>query len=109
MEAVLKKVVLAGIGAASLTKEKVEEFVDELVKRGEVSEEERAKFIKDSVTKVEEFSHQLRTRVEEEVGKATEKLKPRFQKDIEQLSEQVQALRDEIAQLRKEVAELKKG
>ncbi|MGQ9561513.1 MAG: phasin family protein [Candidatus Oleimicrobiaceae bacterium] len=109
MEAMLRKLVLAGIGAASLTKEKVEEFVDELVKRGEVSEEERAKFIKDTVTKVEEFSQQLRTRVEEEVGKATEKLKPRFQKDIEQLSEQVQALRDEIAQLRKEVAELKRG
>jgi len=109
METTLRKLVLAGIGAVSLTKEKVEEFVDDLVKRGEVSEEERAKFIKDTVAKVEEFSQLLRARVEEEVGKATERLKPKFQKDIQELSEQVQAMRSEIAELRKEIAQLKKG
>ncbi|MDZ7412184.1 MAG: phasin family protein [candidate division KSB1 bacterium] len=109
MDVTLKKLVLAGIGAASLTKEKVEELVDELVKRGEVSEEEKAKFIKETAAKVEEHSKQLRTWVDEAVSKATERLKPKFQKDIEELSAQVQAMRSEIAELRKELAAMKKA
>ncbi len=108
MDATLRKLVLAGIGAASLTKEKIEDLVDELVKRGEVSEEEKAKFVKETVAKVEDHSRQLRTWVDEAVGKATERLKPKFQKDIEELSAQVHALRDEIAELRKELAAIKK-
>lgn len=109
MEATLKKLVLAGIGAVSLTKEKVEELVDELVKRGEVAEADRAKFVKEAADKIDTYSRQVRGWIDEEVGKATERLKPKFQKDIEQLNEQVQAMRSEIAELRKEIASLKKA
>ena len=43
MAPILQKIVYASIGAFTITKEKVEELVDELIKRGEVSQEESRK------------------------------------------------------------------
>lgn len=40
MSEMFQKVMLLGIGAASLTREKVEELVDELVKKGKLTTEE---------------------------------------------------------------------
>ena len=37
----LRKTYLAGLGLTTLTREKMEELVDELVKRGEVAEKDR--------------------------------------------------------------------
>lgn len=48
---VVKKAMLLGLGVISLTKEKAEEAVDDLIKRGEVSREERfRKFFADDET-----------------------------------------------------------
>lgn len=40
MNDLLERVLLLGIGAASLTKEKVEELIDDLVKKGQLTTEE---------------------------------------------------------------------
>jgi polyhydroxyalkanoate synthesis regulator phasin len=44
MSEMLKKMGLFGIGVISLTKEKVEEFSQEMIKKGEMSKEEAEKF-----------------------------------------------------------------
>lgn len=44
----MEKVLLLGVGAASLTKEKVDELTDELVKRGQMTREEGEAFIKEA-------------------------------------------------------------
>ena len=51
MESIIKKFLLGGIGLASLTREKLEEIVNELVKRGELSEDQRALFVKDMLSR----------------------------------------------------------
>lgn len=44
----MEKVLLLGVGAASLTREKVDELADELVKRGQMTREEGETFIKEA-------------------------------------------------------------
>lgn len=44
----MEKVLLLGVGAASLTKDKVDELTDELVKRGQMTKEEGEAFIREA-------------------------------------------------------------
>ena len=44
----MEKVLLLGVGAASLTKDKVDDLVDELVKRGQMTREEGEVFIREA-------------------------------------------------------------
>jgi len=46
MERIIERMLLAGLGAFTLTKEKAEEIVEELVKRGEITKKDRAEFMK---------------------------------------------------------------
>ncbi len=50
----MEKVLLLGVGAASLTKEKVDELTDELVKRGQMTREEGQAFIKEASGRAQE-------------------------------------------------------
>ncbi len=51
MESIIKKFLLGGIGLASMTREKLDELVNELIKRGELSEDQRAKFVKEMMNR----------------------------------------------------------
>jgi polyhydroxyalkanoate synthesis regulator phasin len=55
----LKKGYLIGLGLASLTREKVEELVDELVRRGEIAEKDRPGAIEDLLNRVKEEQKKL--------------------------------------------------
>lgn len=45
MENIIEKMLLASLGALSLTKEKAEKIVEEFVKRGEVAKKDKAGYI----------------------------------------------------------------
>ena len=70
----IRRTVLAGLGAATLTKEKVEELVDELIKRGEVASEKRPKVVQELLAKVEESGKELQERVDKAAKEAVERL-----------------------------------
>lgn len=44
----MEKVLLLGVGAASLTRDKIDDLVDDLVKRGQMTREEGEVFIRDA-------------------------------------------------------------
>ena len=90
----IKKALLAGIGVLSLTREKVEEAVDDLVKRGELSLEEKPGVLTDLVKAAEKRKDEAQGFIRKEVQKVLEAL------DIPTRQE-VNALREEIEQLRK--------
>ncbi len=50
----MQKVLLLGVGAASLTKEKLDDLADELVKRGQMTREEGEAFIREASDKARE-------------------------------------------------------
>lgn len=95
----IKKMLLAGVGLASLSQEKAEALVNELVKRGEVAEDERAKFIKTLITKMEQGSTDLKSMFEKVVsGKEDDKEKKEYTMDelntkIEQLTKAIEELK----------------
>jgi polyhydroxyalkanoate synthesis regulator phasin len=64
----LKKTYLAGLGLATLTKERIEEIVDELVKRGEVAEQDRRKVIDDLLVSAREEQQKLTQKIREVVS-----------------------------------------
>jgi poly(hydroxyalkanoate) granule-associated protein len=90
----IQKVILAGIGTASMTKEKVEGLVDELVKRGEVASEERPKIVQDLLARVEDSERMLEVKVRKSVEEAIGRLGIPTDASLNALSEKV----DELAQ-----------
>ena len=60
---ILRKTMFLGLGLISLTKEKAESMVDELVKRGEVESHDKFKavdsLLKEAEKQEEEFTHKI--------------------------------------------------
>ena len=107
---VVKKAMLAGIGALSVTREKVEELVDDLIKKGELGKEDRAKFVRELVEKAEARSREAKKWVDERIKVAVTKIKPAREEEVAKLSEQVSDLTKTIARLERKLREQgKKG
>lgn len=70
----LKKTYLFGLGLASLTKEKVEELVDDMVKRGEVAEKDRSKIIEEMIKRAQEEQEKLFKAVRDSVKKVVHEI-----------------------------------
>jgi len=88
-----KKGVLMGLGALTITKEKAEQIVDELVKKGELAKDERSKAIQDLLKKVDEQEKILIDKVSAEVNKTIEKLGVPTKKDLERLEKKIDELK----------------
>ncbi len=107
---VVKKAMLAGIGALSVTREKVEELVDDLIKKGELGKEERAKFVRELVEKAEARSREAKKWVDERVKVAVTKFRPAREEEVAKLCEQVSDLTKTVARLERKLREQgKKG
>lgn len=63
MPELLRKVVLAGIGAVDLTQEKIETFARDLVQRGETVED-RTKLIKNVTSRIVEEAEYLKKHID---------------------------------------------
>lgn len=89
----LKKGILMGLGAITITKEKAEHLVDELIKKGELTEGERSKAVREFLTKAQEQEKALNEKVNTTVKKILEKLDLPSRKDIERLEKKIDKLK----------------
>ncbi len=92
MKDLIGKAFLAGLGAVSLTREKLESVVDDLVKRGEVAREEKQKLLNDLVEAGEKHQNEIRGFVQKEVQKVLEALDIPTRQDIRDLQKQMEEL-----------------
>lgn len=90
----IKKSMLTGIGIAMKTKDELEDWVREIVKKGEMSETEGRNFLDDIKKKSREAQKDLEEKIESKFKELLKKA------DI--------ATRDEINALKDEIEELKK-
>jgi polyhydroxyalkanoate synthesis regulator phasin len=92
MKEILKNVVYASIGAAFLTKEKIEELKGELIEKGKMSQEEGKQFVDDLLRKSENAKDQMELWINK-----------RIEERVHQLN---LATKDEIAELQRKIEEL---
>lgn len=96
---VLKKTVLAGIGALNLSRKRATEMAEELIKQGELAEGQKAKAIKELMEKggarAKEFSKEL----EEQVKKAVDKIKGPRKKEFDSLKQEIADLKSKLKDL----------
>jgi polyhydroxyalkanoate synthesis regulator phasin len=98
----VRKVCLAGVGALALTVEALEDLVDKLVERGELTEEEGRKLVSDVWSRRKKDAK----KAEEEVNKRVDELMSRFEipskGEFQDLSSKIDALSDKVDDLKKE-------
>jgi len=92
---VIKKAMLVGLGA----QEKAKEFVEELVKAGELSKSEASTLVKEWTSKAEESTKEFDKRVKETVANVLEKLNIPSREDMEKLEKKVHALNSRLRKL----------
>jgi len=105
METFTKKLLFGSLGLASITQEKVEQLVTELIKRGEVKEYEKSTVVKQIVERVEKSSSDFKQMVEGLVNEVTAKDKKEEKSNEEMLVEKEQ----EIEELKKQINLLSQG
>jgi polyhydroxyalkanoate synthesis regulator phasin len=92
MKDMVKNVLYAGIGAAFLTRDKIEELKTELVEKGKLSREEGKEFVDDLIKKSQRAKDELELWINK-----------RVEEKIDQLD---LATKDDIADLRRKIEEL---
>ncbi|OGR19627.1 MAG: hypothetical protein A2X81_18900 [Desulfobacterales bacterium GWB2_56_26] len=95
-----KKAVLAGIGVASLTMEKVEELSRDLIDKGKLSEQEGEKFLQEMQKRAEESREALKQQTDKLVESALDRMQLAKASDLEKLQAEIEGLRKEIEALR---------
>ncbi|OKY75145.1 MAG: hypothetical protein BM485_09200 [Desulfobulbaceae bacterium DB1] len=85
----IKKAFYTGLGAAELTREKVEDLARELSERGKVSESEVKKFVDEMVGKSQERKDQVKKQLEKMTEDALKKMNLASREDLEALEKRL--------------------
>ena len=92
---VIRNAMLAGFGV----QEKVKEFVDDLVKKGELSESQGAKLVKEWSEKVEKNTEDIGKNLTDVVSKTLEKMNLSTKDDITRINEKIDAIAERLAKI----------
>lgn len=90
---VFKNTLLAGFGV----QEKVKEFIDDLVKKGELSESQGAKLVKEWTEKAEKNTDEIGKSLNDLIKKALDKMNFATKSDLDKIEEKINSLSDRIA------------
>ena len=92
---IIKKAMLVGLGA----QEKAKEFVEELVKAGELSKSEGASLVKEWVSKAEESTKDMDHKIKDAMAAAFEKFNIPSRDDIEKVEKKLQNISARLTKL----------
>jgi polyhydroxyalkanoate synthesis regulator phasin len=98
MSNIIEKSFLLGLGALTMTREKVAAAVEDLVSTGEVEVEESRKLVDRLVAKGEEEREALRKMIHQEVEKARSAA-PVSRQEVEKLNDRVEQLAIQVGEL----------
>jgi len=92
---IIRNAMLAGFGV----QEKVKEIIDDFVKKGELSESQGAKLVKEWSEKVDKNTEDISKSLNELVQKALDKMSLPSKDEISKLNEQVNSLSERVKKL----------
>jgi len=88
----VKKAILISAGLASMTAEKIEQAVEEIVKKGELSETQGKEFIRDLKEKSAKAKKEMGERIDKMVDDTLRKLSIPTRKEVEELKARIEEL-----------------
>ena len=88
-----RKVLLAGVGAAVLAQDEISDFVDRLVERGEIAEQDARKLVKEVLDKQEKFINDIRSEQSQKQSRYATRT------DIEELTTRIKELNKKIEEM----------
>ncbi len=88
----MEKVMMAGLGAISMTKEKAEKMFDEYVKRGEAARESKEGFVSELMEYAEKNRRQLEEIIGRQLKKSMETMDIPTKSDLDRLEKKVDRL-----------------
>ena len=91
----IKKAIFIGAGLASMTAEKIEEAVAEIVRKGEISEKQGRDLVQDLKDRSGKARKDLGDRVEKMIEEALQKLKIPSREEIDELKARIDRLEKE--------------
>jgi polyhydroxyalkanoate synthesis regulator phasin len=100
MKDLLQKVWLFGAGVFDFTKDKVEALVQEMVRRGEITQQESSEAVKQMLVKAQEAQQGLVAKVKELTKGAIDELKVAKASDLEALEARVAAVEEAVKNLK---------
>jgi len=89
MKDFIRKSMLVGMGLATVTREKIEQTIDELIKKGEMSEKEGKEAIDELVEKSKEVKKELTDKIENIVSDTLKKLNIPSREEFQELKDKV--------------------
>jgi poly(hydroxyalkanoate) granule-associated protein len=92
----IRRGILLGLGAISLTHEKAKAFVDELVKRGEVTKDQGGELVQEILDRAKEQEKTITEKINTEIKKAIDSLGVASKKDISRLEKRIEELSKKI-------------
>jgi len=98
-QSLLRKTVLAGIGVYSLTKEKAQDLISELVTKGELSQDDGPKFVKAMMDKADEEVEFLKKMVDARIQQAVSAIRPAYDEQFKALNKKIDKIAKEVTKL----------
>jgi polyhydroxyalkanoate synthesis regulator phasin len=92
MKEFIRKSMLVGIGLATVTKEKIEETINELIKKGEITEKEGKEAVDELVQKSKEVTEELKEKVEKLVDDALKKFNVPTRDEFTDLKDKIEKM-----------------
>jgi polyhydroxyalkanoate synthesis regulator phasin len=92
---VVRNALLAGFGV----QEKVAEFISDLVKKGELSESQGAKLVREWTEKADKSTEQFSMSLSDVISRTMEKMMIPTKDDVEKLNKKIQALSARVKKL----------
>lgn len=90
----IKKAMLTGLGAASLTKEKIEGIGRDFIEQGKLSQQEGEKLVEELLAKAEESKQGIKKQVKERVEEILKKMDLARMSDLDELKRQIRELQE---------------
>ena len=101
MVELLRKVMLATMGAAVIAQEEVEALINRLIERGEIAEKDGKKLMHEMMDKRKTKSSQVQDEINKNITDVLERMNIPTRTDIDALSQKINGLSKKIDELKK--------
>jgi polyhydroxyalkanoate synthesis regulator phasin len=96
MQDLLKKALSLGLGALLVSKDKIEDVVNELVKKGELGQEEGKNLVNELIEKGEASVNEVEVKIEKIVKSVTEKFDLPTRKELNEIKSEIEQIKEKL-------------